>query len=121
MITVEKILSETNGGLNIILDLFPQAKDCVGQKNKHFAIRNERTPSACLRQYDSKKYGRIWQVTDFGGDGRGESAVDLYIREKGFDRSRFNEAILQIAAEYGVRDELNRSLNKPDIRQRCSG
>ena len=118
MITVEKILSETNGGLNIILDLFPQAKDCVGQKNKHFAIRNERTPSACLRQYDSKKYGRIWQVTDFGGDGRGENAVDLYMREKGFDRSRFNEAILQMAAEYGVRDELNRSLNKPDIRQR---
>ena len=118
MITVEKILSETNGGLNIILDLFPQAKDCIGQKNKHFAIRNERTPSACLRQYDSKKYGRIWQVTDFGGDGRGENAVDLYMREKGFDRSRFNEAILQIAAEYGVRDELNRSLNKPDIRQR---
>ena len=65
MITVQQILSATNGGLDIILSLYPQAQKCVGQKNKHFAIRNEKTPSACLRQYQSKKYGEIWQVTDF--------------------------------------------------------
>lgn len=118
MITVQQILSATNGGLDIILSLYPQAQKCVGQKNKHFAIRNEKTPSACLRQYQSKKYGEIWQVTDFGGDGRGENAIDIYMREKGFDRSRFNEAILALAAEYDVRDELNRSLNRPEIRQR---
>ena len=46
MITVQQILSATNGGLDIILSLYPQAQKCVGQKNKHFAIRNEKTPSA---------------------------------------------------------------------------
>lgn len=120
MVTVEQILQATNGGLDIILSLYPQAKDCVQQRNKHFAIRQERTPSASLRQYNSKKYGLIWQVTDFGGEGRGENAIDVYMREKGLDRSRFNEAILQLAAEYGIRDELNRSINRPEIRQRTA-
>ena len=40
------------------------------------------------------------------------------MREKGYDRSRYNEALLQIAARYGVSDEINRQINKPDIRQR---
>lgn len=118
MIKVEDILNATNGGLDIILDLYPQAKDCVGVKNKHFAIRDERTPSACLRQYDSPKYGKIWQVTDFGGEGRGENAVGCYMHEHGYERSRFNQAILELAAKYGIKDELNHSVNRPEIRQR---
>lgn len=118
MIKIEDILNATNGGLDIILSLYPQAKACVDGSKKHFSIRNERTPSAALRQYDSKAYGRIWQVTDFGNDGRGENAINLYMRENRMDRSRLNEAILQLAARYGVTDSLNHVINKPDIRQR---
>lgn len=118
MITAEQILNATNGGLDIILAIYPQARDCVHQKNKHFAIRSERTPSASLRQFNSKRYGTIWQVTDFGGEGRGENAIDVFMREQGYDRSRFNEAILRLAAQYDIRDELDRSVNRPDIRQR---
>ena len=118
MITVEQILNATRGGLDIILSIYPQARECVEKKNKHFSIRNERTPSASLRQYNSKKYGTIWQVTDFGGEGRGENAIDIFMRENGFDRSRFNEAILQLAAQYDIHDELDRSINRPEIRQR---
>ena len=70
MIKAEDILNATHGGLDIILDCYPQAKGCVNTK-KHFAIRDERTPSASLREYDSKSYGKIWQVTDFGGDVQG--------------------------------------------------
>ena len=117
MIKAEAIFQKTNGGLDIILDLFPQAKAAIEGK-KHFAIRNERTPSASLREYSSQTYGKIWQVTDFGGDGRGENAISLWMRENGYDRSRYNEALLHIAAKYGVSDEINRQLNKPDIRQR---
>lgn len=40
------------------------------------------------------------------------------MRENGYDRSRYNEALLHIAAKYGVSDKINRQLNKPDIRQR---
>ena len=79
MIKVEDILNATHGGLDIILDCYPQAKDCVNTK-KHFAIRNERTPSANLREFDSKSYGRIWQVTDFGGDGKGENGISVYMK-----------------------------------------
>lgn len=42
MIKIEKLYEATNGGLDIILDIYPQAKDCVGVKNKHFKIRDEK-------------------------------------------------------------------------------
>lgn len=32
MISVEQILNATNGGLDIILSIYPQARDCVHQK-----------------------------------------------------------------------------------------
>ncbi len=117
MIKAEDILNATHGGLDIILDCYPQAKDCVNAK-KHFSIRDERTPSASIRQYDSQKYGRIWQVTDFGGEGRGENAISIYMNYKGMRQNQFNEALLQLAAKFGVTDELNHSVNKPDIRKR---
>lgn len=117
MIKAEDILNKTDGGLRIILDLYPQARAALEGK-KHFAIRDEKTPSASLREYNSQRYGRIWQVTDFGGDGRGENAISLWMKEHHYDRSRFNEAILQLASIYGVSDEINKNVNKPDIRQR---
>jgi hypothetical protein len=119
MIKAEDILNATHGGLDIILDCYPQAKDCVNAK-KHFSIRDERTPSASIRQYDSQKYGRIWQVTDFGGEGRGENAISIYMNYKGMRQNQFNEALLQLAAKFGVTDELNHSVNKPDIRKRVA-
>lgn len=117
MIKAEDILNKTDGGLRIILDLYPQARAALEGK-KHFAIRDEKTPSASLREYNSSKYGKIWQVTDFGGEGRGENAISLWMKEHGYDRSRFNEAILQLATIYGISDEINKNINKPDIRQR---
>lgn len=119
MIKAEDILNATHGGLDIILDCYPQAKDCVNAK-KHFSIRDERTPSASIRQYDSQKHGRIWQVTDFGGEGRGENAISIYMNYKGMRQNQFNEALLQLAAKFGVTDELNHSVNKPDIRKRAA-
>lgn len=117
MIDPQEIFKATNGGLDIILDCYPQAKACVNTK-KHFAIRNERTPSASLREYDSKKYGRIWQVTDFGGDGRGENAISVYMNARGMQQTQYGEALLQLASKYGVKDELDRAVNKPTIRKR---
>lgn len=112
MIKANDILNATNGGLDIILDCYPQAKDCVGTK-KHFAIRNERTPSAALR-----KNGDRWQVTDFGGDGHAMDAIAVYMQYNNMTQGQFYEALLQLAGKYGVKDELDRTVNKPDIRQR---
>lgn len=113
MIKIEKIYQATRGGLDIILDLYPQAKDCVGQKNKHFRIRDEKTPSAVLREVNG-----VWKVTDFGGEGRAESPVDLYMKEMNIDR--FPEAVLKLAARYNVTDELDRTINKPTFEERAA-
>lgn len=117
MIKAEDILNATHGGLDIILDCYPQARECIGTK-KHFAIRDERTPSASLREYDSKNYGKIWQVTDFGGDGKGENGISVYMHYHDMRQSQFYEALLKLASQYGVKDEINKTVNKPDIRQR---
>lgn len=113
MVRIENIYAATRGGLDIILDLYPQAKECLDAKNKHFKIRNEKTPSATIREVNG-----VWKVTDFGGEGRAESPVDLYMRERGIDR--FPEAVLQLAAKYNITDELSRSVNKPDRETRPS-
>lgn len=117
MIPVQKIYDATRGGLDIILSMYPQAEDCVGEKGKKFKVRDEKTPSACLYKRKSNTFGEIWGVTDFGGDGW-RSAIDLYMEEHHMSQDRFNEAILQLAAQFNVTDELDRSINKADFTER---
>ena len=64
----------------------------------------------------SKKFKDCWRVTDFGGDGSAESPIDLYMREKCIDR--FPDAILRLASEYNVSDELKKEVNKPTFTER---
>lgn len=117
MIPVQKIYDATRGGLDIILSMYPQAEECVGVKGKKFKVRDEKTPSACLYQRKSEKFGDIWGVTDFGGEGW-RSAIDLYMEEHRISQDRFNEAILQLAAQFDITDELDRSVNKADFTER---
>lgn len=49
MIKAEQIYQATDDGLDIIIALYPDAKECVqkyctGTPKKHFAIRKENTP-----------------------------------------------------------------------------
>lgn len=81
-------------------------------------MRDEKTPSACLRETNHPKYGRVWQATDFGGEGHAENGIDLYMRMHNIGQSRFNEAILALASQFGISDELNPQINKPDTRKR---
>lgn len=117
MIPVQKIYDATHNGLDIILWLYPQAADCVGAKGKKFKVRDEKTPSACLYMRKSEKYGDIWGVTDFGGEGW-RSAIQLYMEDRNLSQDRFNEAVLQLAALFNVTDELDRSINKADFTER---
>ncbi len=117
MIPVQKIYDATRQGLDIILWIYPQAAECVGVKGKKFKVRDEKTPSACLYQRKSEKYGDIWGVTDFGGEGW-RSAIQLYMEDRRLSQDRFNEAVLQIAAQFNVTDELDRSVNKADFTER---
>ena len=116
MIKVEKIYAATGKGLDVILHYYPQAREVVGTKNK-FKIRpNEKTASACLYLRKGKDGSEVWTVTDFGDDGHALSPIDICMKEEGI--TRFYEAVLRLAAMFDVRDELDRSINKPDIKKR---
>ena len=100
-------MDETRQGLDILLDLYPQAKDCVGKK-KLFKMRlSEKTASATIRQNKAD----LWVVHDFGGDDEDLNAIDAWMRFHGWDKSRFGAAVLAIAQEYGIRDELSADKN----------
>lgn len=118
MIKAEQIYNATDNGLDIILDLYPDAKNCVKKYageglKKHFAIRKEKTPSCSIKFYE--KAG-CWKVTDFGGDGIAESPIDLYMKEHNI--SHFPDAILKLASKYNVSDELKKEVNKPRFEER---
>lgn len=58
----------------------------------------------------------MWKVCDFGDDGHALSPLDVCMKEE--DIARPYEAVLRLARLFDVRDELDRSVNRPDIRQR---
>lgn len=85
--SAQKILDATNGGLDEILKLYPQA-----DTRKQFKIRDdEKTPSASL-----KFIGDRWKLTDFGGSIRSEDCFGLYALEHNM---AYYEAILEIGRE----------------------
>jgi hypothetical protein len=117
MIDRQRVMDETRNGLDILLDLYPQAKDCVGNKNKQFKMRlSEKTPSATIRQ---NKAG-LWVVHDFGGDDEDLNAIDAWMRVNGWDRSRFGAAVLAIAQQFGIKDELSPDKNFARVVERAA-
>lgn len=115
MITIQDIYDKTNQGLDIILDFYPQAREALTGRNKHFRIRaSDKTPSATLFQKKESDGNEVWKVKDFGG-GPAMSAIDICMQEKGI---KFTEAIYHLAQIYGVTEkELIAEVNKPDIRR----
>lgn len=84
------ILNASDGGLDIILELFPHAST-----KKAFKIRQEKTPSCNLKKL---KDGN-WVVTDFGDDSKPKNAVLLFAEENGYE---WSEAVLILAKRYGI-------------------
>ena len=108
MIRKEDISSRTNKGLDIIRHLYPDAGRVIdsGNLNQAFKVRNERTPSAHLKEFDL-----WWVVTDFGDDQRGHNPISLWMREKNLG---FNEACIDINTELclGLGD-IRQDVNQP--------
>lgn len=83
----QKILSATNGGLDEILKIYPQA-----ETNKNFRIReDDKTASASLKFINDR-----WKLTDWGGSVKGEDCFGLYALEHNI---AYFEAILEIGRE----------------------
>lgn len=114
MITSENIFKGTRGGLDIILDLYPQAKVCLQNPKAKFKKREgEATPSAHLIEH-----GGIWFLKDFGEPGKGLNAIRLWMEAHYMDEHRFGEACMQIGKQYNITDELDKSVNMPKFVKR---
>ncbi|GAB3177507.1 primase-helicase family protein [Telluribacter humicola] len=96
-LTPQDIFLQTNGGLDIILKYYPQAEPATRSRNHKFAIRDEKTPSSTLREYNG-----TWWVKDFGGGDRAMNAVDIVMKERGLD---FADALRAIADDFEIETE----------------
>lgn len=109
-ISKEDILTATNGGLDIILQYYPQAEKCLTKKNEKFKMRDsERTASATLYKLPDGN----WVVTDFGDDAKPKNAIIICMQEESVD---FGGAIRLLAERFGVGgDDAVKSMFKPEI------
>lgn len=116
---LQRVYDVTNAGLDIITDLLPAVDDAVINQKKAFRLRmEERTPSAHL--YPPKDSGDCWHVKDFGMSEEGGyfSPISLYMWMKGYTQSQFSLALHELMEMYGVTEELNPSVNRPEIQKR---
>lgn len=96
-ITPTDIYAATNGGLDVILQYFPQAAECVQNKSKKFRIRaTDKTASASLKMLTPSN---VWVVTDFGGDQKPCNCILITMQQENCD---FKEAITLIANKYNI-------------------
>lgn len=106
----QDILDATSGGLDIILYYYPQARQALETREKRFKIRDEKTPSASLKQAADGN----WLVTDFGDDQVPRNAIQICMREENKD---FREAIVILAGRYNV-GGIRLEVNKPVVEYR---
>lgn len=110
MISIEDIYKASNEGLDIILHYYPQAQDCIGTNKKFKKRPNEDDASACI-----KKFGNVYRVTDFGDQGTALSPIDIVMDEENLT---FREALYKLATIYEVTPELQRSVHRPEFKER---
>lgn len=99
----QKILDASNGGLDIILNYYPNARE-----GRNFKIREERTASASLFKHQSG----VWLVTDFGDDSKPLNAIGVFAKEEGIS---YRDAILQLGSQYDLLDR--KRVLMPEIRK----
>jgi len=99
-IEAQDILDATNGGLDIILLLYPDAVLSKDNRNRKFKVREEKTPSASLIQHNIAKHGDTnWVVTDFGSDQKPRNGILCWMQEKGLS---YPDALQDLAARFNV-------------------
>lgn len=116
---LDRILTASNRGLDIITDVCPAAAEVANNPKKKFRLRSdERTPSAQL--YPPRDSSDSWHVKDYGmGESGGNfSAIDLYMWSKGYTQDKFSMALQELAEQYGVQEELKAGTNRPIIEKR---
>jgi len=115
LIPIDKIWEQTNGGRDIIEDLYPQSKDSFGKKKKNFRIRpDDKAPSCGVFKHET---ANIWFLKDNGGgDNKAKNAIMLIQEEKHLG---YYDALLYIATNYckNIDSEKIDIEIKPDIKK----
>lgn len=114
MVTPEKLYAATDDGLDILALHYPKIREAARTKKPFKARPDERTPSASVKRYQTPQGYYVWKVTDFGDECRATDPIAVHMQQTGL---RFPEAILDLAQMFNVTDEINRSVNRPDIRK----
>jgi hypothetical protein len=102
-IDFKDILGNTDGGLDIILEIYPDARESVHKPNRKFKIREEKTASVSLYKKTDAEYngGYVYLVTDFGSsDPKGQNAIACYCEEYGIS---FTDALEELAVKYSIK------------------
>ncbi|WP_316743387.1 hypothetical protein [Pedobacter antarcticus] len=94
-IDANDILKATNGGLDIITDLYPDAIESIDQPNRKFKTREEKTASAKLNRTTEG----IYLVIDFGNDQTNRNGIHCYAYENKID---YVTALTELAAKIGI-------------------
>lgn len=114
MIELKDIYIATNGGKDIILDIVPHATE-----NKNFSyFPDDKNPSARLYgPYNGREY---YVIKNFNRSGEESifSPIDVFMREKGMPQSDFYVAVMMLAEQYGVTEQLDPHVNRPRIEKR---
>ena len=114
MVTPEKIYNATSDGLDILALHYPAVRKAAAT-NKPFKMRpGEKTASASVKHYKSNTGAGVWKVTDFGGDGQLKDPIAIHMEETGLN---FAKAIADLCSIFNIADEINRAVNRPDIRK----
>lgn len=117
MIKIRDIYDKTHDGLDVLLHYIPEARVCVDHRDAKFKLRpGERTASASLFEAKGKDGQITWKVIDFGDEGRAMDGLDVCMQREGLPRTY--EAVLKLASIFGVKDELDREVNRPRIDRR---
>lgn len=92
----EEIFEANNGGLDIIADYYPDAKNVAGTKEK-FSCRNEKIPSAKLNKRKTANGIDVYKVIDFGGTNKEMDAIEVVAYEEGLI---WKEALRFVLSKY---------------------
>lgn len=114
MVDLKLIYAATNGGKDIILDIVPHATE-----NKNFSyFPDDTNPSA--RLYGPHNGREYYVIKNFNRSGEESifSPIDVFMREKGMPQSDFYVAVMMLAEQYGVTEQLDPHVNRPRIEKR---
>lgn len=107
-----EILNKTNGGLDIILQLYPDVEQIVARKTDKFKLRPEKTASASLKKLDDGTY----VVTDWGADQKPMNAIALFMYKENVS---FRQALELLAERLSITGQTNAVNLKPAYQKKA--